>query len=295
MLDYAALSALAAVLREGSFERAAEALGVTPSAVSQRVRGLEERLGRVLVVRGQPPVPTEAGARLAAHAERVRLLEAEMAADLPGLGGAARLRVAVNADSLATWFPPALAAFAEASGAMVELVLDDESETARRLRNGEVLAAVTADPAPVPGCRTQRLGSLRYLACASPAFLARHLPEGPTPEALARAPVLRFDARDGLQARWARQALGVERLAAPAHQVPSTQGFLDCSLLGLGWAMNPESLAARPIAEGRLALLHPAPLDVALYWQHARLGQGLLDRLTRAVLAAARGALIPPG
>ena len=50
MLDYAALSALAAVIEEGSFERAALALHVTPSAVSQRIRLLEERSGSPLVV-----------------------------------------------------------------------------------------------------------------------------------------------------------------------------------------------------------------------------------------------------
>ena len=54
MLDYAALSALVSVVREGSFERAARALHVTPSAISQRIRLLEERVGCTLVVRGQP-------------------------------------------------------------------------------------------------------------------------------------------------------------------------------------------------------------------------------------------------
>ncbi|ETD85408.1 LysR family transcriptional regulator ArgP [Rhodobacter capsulatus] len=298
MLDYPLLAALAAVIREGGFERAAARLGVTPSAVSQRIRALEERVGAALVVRSQPPVPTEAGARLCAHVERVRLLEGELAADLPALAGpgpgAPALPVAVNADSLGSWFLPAAARFSEATGALVHLLLDDEEHTAARLRSGEVLAAVTADPAAVPGCRTRPLGALRYVACASPAFMARHFPQGLTAAALARAPVLQFDRKDGLQARWLRRHLDLP-LAAPTHQVPSTQGFLDASLLGLGWALHPVPLAAAPLAAGRLVELLPgAALEVPLHWQHARLGARLLEALTREVAAEARRSLIAP-
>ncbi|ACM04429.1 LysR family transcriptional regulator ArgP [Cereibacter sphaeroides] len=298
MLDYPSLAALAAVLREGGFERAAAVLGVTPSAVSQRIRALEERMGATLVVRSQPPVPTEAGARLSAHMERVRLLEGELAADLPLLAGAeegpATLRVAVTADSLGSWFLPAAARFSAATGTLLDLVLDGEDHTAARLRNGEVLAAVTADPAPVSGCRTRPLGALRYLATASPAFLARHFPQGVDAAALARAPVLRFDRKDGLQARWVEETFG-HPLAAPTHWVPSTQGFLDASLAGLGWAMNPWPLVAAHLAAGRLAELIPGrPLDVPLHWQHARLGARLLEALTREVAAEARRSLVPP-
>jgi LysR family transcriptional regulator, chromosome initiation inhibitor len=299
LLDYPSLAALAAVVREGGFERAAAALGVTPSAVSQRVRALEERLGAVLVVRGQPPVPTEAGAKLCAHVERVRLLEGELAAALPALAdaggradGPVTLRVAVNADSLGSWFLPAAAAFAERSGALLDLVLDAEEHTADRLRSGEVLAAVTAEPVPVPGCRTRPLGALRYAATASPDFVRRRFPLGVDAAALARAPMLRFDRRDGLQARWARDALGAAP-EAPVHWVPSTQGFVDAALAGLGWGMNPLPMVETHLGAGRLVELVPGRrLDVALHWQHARLGARLLDALTREVAAVARRRLV---
>jgi LysR family transcriptional regulator, chromosome initiation inhibitor len=296
MMDYAALTALAAVVREGSFEKAAAALGVTPSAVSQRVKALEERLGTVLVVRGQPCVATSTGARLCAHAERVRLLEGEMVEDLPGLAassaGPVTLRVAVNADSLGTWFLPAVAAFAAASGALLDLVMDDEKHTAERLRSGEVLAAVTADPVPVPGCRTLTLGALRYIATASPDFMRRHFATGVTAAALGQAPVLRFDRRDRLQQRWAQDVCGTT-LEAPVHWIPSTRGFVDATLAGLGWGMNPEALAAPHRTAGRLVELMPGSrLDVTLHWQHARLGARLIERLTRDVVAAARRGLV---
>lgn len=301
MLDYPALAAVAAVVREGSFERAAAALGVTPSAVSQRVRALEDRLGAILVVRGQPCVATAVGAQVCAHVERVRLLEGEVLAAWPALenaGGRAEgpvaVRIAVNADSLGTWFPPAAAAFAEATGALLDLVLDDEAHTAGRLRSGEVLAAVTAEPTPVQGCRTRPLGALRYAATASPAFMRRHFPHGVDARSLARAPVLRFDRRDRLQARWAAEAFGID-LAAPAHQAPSTQAFVDLALAGLGWCMNPLSLVAPALADGRLVELLPGRrLDVPLHWQYARIGARLLEALTRTVVATARSGLVQP-
>jgi LysR family transcriptional regulator (chromosome initiation inhibitor) len=294
MLDYPGLAALAAVVREGGFDRAAAALGVTPSAVSQRIRALEERMGAVLVARGSPPRATDAGARLCAHLERVRLLEADLAAASGGAAAPApTLRIAVNADSFGTWFPAAAAAFAGATGALVDIALDDEGHTADRLRAGEVLGAVTADPGPAPGCRVRPLGAMDYAAVASPGFAARWFPAGADAAALARAPMLRFDGRDDLQARWMRAATGAA-VPAPTHWIPATQGFVDCALAGLGWGMSPVALVRGHLAAGRL--VEPVPgvrIAVRLFWQHARLGSALLDRLTREVRAAARRGLSP--
>lgn len=295
MLDYAALEALAAVVREGGFDRAAVALGVTPSAVSQRVKGLEQRVGAVLVSRGQPCRATAIGARLCAHVDQVRLLESDVVADLPRLAGPAPgptvLRVAVNADSVSTWFPAAAARFAAETGALLDLVLEDEAHTADRLRSGEVLAAVTADPAPVPGCRTHPLGEITYLAAATPAFVAQWFADGVDAAALDAAPMLRFDRRDGLQARWAAEAVGAEP-SPPTHWTPSTQGMLDMTLAGLGWAMAPLVLARPHLDAGRLVELPPGHrVTVALYWQRTRLAARLLDQLTAAVRATAAEAL----
>jgi LysR family transcriptional regulator, chromosome initiation inhibitor len=297
MLDYGSLAALAAVVREGSFDRAAGSLGVTTSAVSQRVRALEERLGSVLVVRGQPCTATPAGARICAHVERVRLLEGEMASDLPALAGEARdkgpptLRIAVNRDSLDTWFIPALAGFAQETGALVDLVLDREELTPDRLRSGEVLAAVTDDAAAVQGCKKLSLGNLRYTATASPDFMRRWFPRGVTPASLAQAPVLIFDRRDDLQRRWADHLRAAPGTAI--HWIPDTQAFLHATRAGLGWGMNPLSLIKDDLKSGRLIELLPGRhVDVALHWQYARLGARLLDVLTREVVKAAGRGLI---
>lgn len=298
MLDYGSLDAVAAVAREGSFDKAAAVLGVTPSAVSQRVKALEERLGAVLLTRGQPCRPTALGAKLCAHVEQVRLLESDVIADLPKLAadpsGPALIRVAVNADSVGAWFPAAAARFSAETGAMLDLVLEDEAHTADRLRTGEVLAAVTADPVPVSGCRTYPLGAIDYVATASPDFMARFFASGVDVASLQRAPMLRFDRRDELQARWVAETLGGS-LSPPVHWTPTTQGMLDMTLAGLGWAMTPSILAEPHLAAGRLVELPPRRrLAVALYWQRTRLAARLLERLTIAVRATAAEALGAP-
>ncbi|MEO7466351.1 MAG: LysR family transcriptional regulator ArgP [Sphingobium limneticum] len=297
MLDYPALAAVSAVLREGSFERAANRLGITPSAVSQRVRGLEERLGAILIVRGQPCTATEPGLALCAHFDRVQLLEADLAPALAPMVGEAGprppLKVAINADSLATWFPCAAAMFTRATGLLLDLTIEDEAHTADWLRSGEVLAAVTSDPEPVQGCKTVLLGALRYGAYASPAFIARHFAEGVNANSLARAPCMRFDRRDRLQTRWTEEAHGVT-LNAATHRVPSTHGFVDFALAGIGWGMQPVSLARPHVAENRLMELPPGlQVDVKLYWTVTRLHATSLRYLTDAIGTAASEHLCP--
>jgi LysR family transcriptional regulator (chromosome initiation inhibitor) len=300
MLDYAALSALAAVVREGSFERAARALHVTPSAVSQRIKQLEERAGCALVVRAQPCRATPAGRRLCSHVDRVRLLEQELQDALPALAPKSRpgdiarvpLPVAVNADSLATWFAPAVAAFAAAAPVLMEVAVDDQDHTAEWLRSGAVLAAVTSSARPATGCNSRPLGAMRYLAVASPAFVARHFAGGIGAASLARAPSLVFNPKDELQARWVRR-LCHRHVELPRHTLPSPQAFVAAALAGMGWGLQPQALIERHLADGALVELVPrTPLDVPLHWQQARAASALLDGLSAHIAAAARAALL---
>ncbi|EHR72682.1 transcriptional regulator, ArgP family [Burkholderiales bacterium JOSHI_001] len=296
MLDYAALSALAAVVREGSFDRAARALNVTPSAVSQRIRLLEERVGCALVVRGQPCRATETGRRLCQHVDRVRLLEQELQGQLPALApdGLARvsLPVAVNADSLATWFAPAMAAYAADAPVLLDVAVDDQDHTSEWLRSGAVLAAVTGTARPVAGCNSQPLGAMRYRAAASPAFVALFFSGGVGAGSLAQAPSLVFNTKDELQARWARR-LCHRHVEMPRHTLPSPQAFVTATLAGMGWGLHPQALIAPHLKDGALVELVPgAPLDVPLYWQHARAASGLLDAFSKRVRKAARDALL---
>lgn len=286
MLDYPALAALAEVIRRGSFEAAALALRVTPSAVSQRIRTLEDRMGTVLIDRGPPVRATAPGLRLAAHLDQVRLLEAGLSMAAPERPV---LPLAVNADSLATWVMPALAAVP----GLVDLTIDDQDHALDWLRGGLVAAAITSNSRPVPGCDCLRLGAMRYRATASPDFAARHFPDGATAASLAQAPSLCFNAKDALQSRWA-QALTGARLALPMHRIPASQAFADAARLGLGWGMNPELMVRDDLDQGRLVDLAPdLPLDVPLYWQFSRLTGPALAPLTEAIKKAARAALLP--
>ena len=295
MLDYASLAALAAVVREGSFEAAARALHVTPSAVSQRIRLLEERMGCALVVRGQPCLATETGRRLCQHIDRVRLLEHELQGEVPTLEQNGGLRVplpiAVNADSLATWFAPALAAFAADALVLMDVAVDNEDHTTEWLRSGRVLAAVTATARPAAGCNSRPLGAMRYLAAASPAFVQRYFAKGVGTSSLTRAPSLVFNTKDALQSRWVRR-LCHRHVEIPRHTLPSSQAFVSAAVAGMGWGLHPRSLIGSQLEDGSLVELIPhSALDVPLYWQQARVASSLLEGLTREVMAAG-GALL---
>lgn len=292
MLDPAQLAALAAVHRRGSFDLAAAELHVTPSAISQRIKALEERIGTLLVRRGQPCLATDTGLRIIRHHDEIALLERTLAEELPGLApGPAILRIAVNADSLATWVIPALAA---TTGFLFDLVIDDQDVSQDWLRRGEVVAAITSHPGPLQGCDTLPLGALRYRATASPVFVARWLPDGLTPQALGLAPTLTFSDKDQLQTRWAGRHLKPQRQALPTHRMASSQAFVDACLAGLGWGVNPGPLVAPHLASGALVELIPdTPLDIALHWQFTRLAAPALGPVTAAIRAAAEHWLVP--
>jgi LysR family transcriptional regulator (chromosome initiation inhibitor) len=297
MLDYASLVAVAAVAREGSFERAARRLSVTTSAVSQRVKSLEERLGTILIVRGQPCTATDAGEHICRHVERVGMLEQDLRGTLPQIGQAgsahasATLRIAVNADSLGTWLIDALAQFTREEPTLLDVVIEDQEHTIEMLRAGQVLAAVTSHARAVQGCNSIALGRLRYRAVASPAFVKRYFEDGVGVATLTAAPSLRFNRKDRLQAQWMRRVCRRD-IEPPVHWLPSTQAFLDASLAGIGWAMNPAFLIDAHLKSGALVeLVAGKDLLVPLHWQCSRLHVPVLDRLTRAVVASARALL----
>jgi len=286
MIDRSALAGFAAVLQTGSFEAASAQLNVTQSAVSQRVKALEEALGTALIRRTRPAVPTRAGARLLQFAEELGLMERQLARDLQGLLSAPQtpVRIAVTADSLATWIIPALAAV---EGLLYDLVIDDQDHSADLLRAGEVAAAITASARPVPGCDAVPLGPLVYVSFAAPGFFARHFAQGVTAEALKTAPALTFNRKDRLQELWAEAATGV-RLRLTTHYLASTHGITEAACAGLGWAVNPAEMIEPLIAEGRLVELAPGiRIDTPLYWQVPRQNAGTLADVTRALRRSA--------
>lgn len=286
------LATFTAVIDEGSFEGAARRLHITPSAVSQRVRALEERVGSVLVQRTRPVAVTEAGAAALRAARQIARVADDVAAEL-GAGPAAGtlIPIVVNADSLATWVVPALARAARETGARFEVLRADETVSTERLRRGEVMAALTATREPVPGCTSTRVGTDRYRAVASPAFVAEHFPRGLTVEALRRAPAVEFDRHDAFQQRFLRKVTRAD-VHPPRHFVPSSAEFALAVELGMGWGMLPELQCTEPLAAGRMVELDPASaIELPLYWQRWKLRSPVLDTLSRVIAEEAATAL----
>ncbi|WP_025132783.1 LysR family transcriptional regulator ArgP [Leucobacter sp. PH1c] len=286
------LTTFTAVVDEGSFEGAARRLHITPSAVSQRVRALEERIGSVLVQRTRPVAVTEAGAAVLRAARQIARVADDVAAELGSAPAAGTLiPIVVNADSLATWVVPALARAAAETGARFEVLRADETVSTERLRRGEVMAALTATRDPVPGCTSTRVGVDRYRAVASPAFVAEHFPAGLSIEALRRAPAIEFDRHDAFQQRFLRRITRAE-VRPPRHFIPSSAEFAHAVELGMGWGMLPEQQCSGPIAEGRMVELDPASaIELPLFWQRWKLRSPVLDALSRVIAEAAAAAL----
>lgn len=283
----AGVEALVTIAEHGTFEAAARALHVTPSAVSQRIRALEHEVGQVVVRRGAPCRPTEAGAALVRLGRQTRLLAAEARAALEEHGDRVEVTVAVNADSLATWFRDVLADVAARDRLVVRLVVEDQAFSAELLRSGEALAAVTSDPHPVQGCRSEHLGFLRYRPAATPALAARWRRGNRTD--WQRMPVVVFNAKDDLQHDLLR-ARGVTEPDV-VHLVPTSADFHEAVRLGLGWGMLPEPQLLPDLEAGRLVTLGGrAHHDVHLHWQRWRIDSTALATLTDAVRRAS-GAL----
>ncbi|MDR7382016.1 LysR family transcriptional regulator ArgP [Promicromonospora iranensis] len=304
--DSRQLEALAAVVAEGSFDAAARALHVTPSAVSQRIRALENAAGSVLVRRARPVVATTSGQALLRLARQTELLGAEVAAELGAdderPGGQetdsgrpdtlVTVPLAVSADSLATWV---LAALAQVDGVTFDLHRADDSRTADLLREGVVMAAVTSQTAQVQGCRSTPLGIMRYRPACTRAFARRWFPHGPTREALDAAPVVVFDRTDDLQDRYLRERAPDAR--PPRHHVPSTVEYEETIRLGLGWGMlldRPTIGGLHDGTGGGITLLEPdAVLDIPLHLQQWKLRSTVLDRVTAALRKEATRELLP--
>lgn len=289
------LRTLAEVLREGTFDAAATALHITPSAVSQRIKALESAVGRVLLRRTKPATATPDGEVLVRLAKQWELLLAETRAEFVGAPDddlplvdrpRIHLPIATNADSLATWLLPVLAHFHREHAVAVEVFRDDETRSSTLLRTGDVLAAVTSEPLAIRGCALQSLGTMRYLPVATPEFIDLWLPDGPDADALARAPMVQFDRNDHIQ-RNISAALAGRPVDPPAVYIPASTEYHRAVTLGIGWGAVPVVQIADALDSGRVRLIADHHIDVPLYWQYWKLSSPLLQALTASVVEGA--------
>ena len=247
-------------------------------------------MGRVLLVRSKPPRPTPAAHAIVRYARRLTLLEDDAIREFGDGDTRVSLPLAVNADSLATWFLAPLARLAARHPVVFDLHRDDQDFTAGMLEEGTVTGAVTSRAQPVAGCHVRALGVLRYEAVASPALVDAWLAGGADAAVFSHAPVIDFDRRDDLQSRWLT-ARGVDPAAPPRHRVPASHDFAAATELGLGWALLPRLQSADALAAGRLVALGGPSIDVPLYWQQWNLRSELLDAVADEIVAEGRRVL----
>lgn len=284
-MDLDLVRTLLAVVDAGTFDAAAAELHVTPSAVSQRIKALEQRTGRVLLVRARPVRLTPSGEVLVRYGRQLLALDQDLGVAL-GDDAVVRVPIAVNADSLATWFLPALQRVPPSVRISFDLHREDQDHTTALLRQGLVMAAVTSSREPVAGCSVRRLGAIRYSAMAAPSFVERH-EDGPLKSWLPDAPVVVFDRNDDLQDRFVRTLTRGRGAADHRHYVPSSEVYVRTIAAGLGWGMVPP----QQVVAGLVDLAPGRSISVPLYWQQWKLDSPALNAVADAVLAEAAESL----
>lgn len=301
MLDARQLDALTAVVEHGGFGPAARSLSLTLAAVSLRIKSLEDSLGQRLLVRGKTVRTTAAGQALLSHVKQVRLMESDLLAGLQGGKTSAgsrwqSLSVAINADSLASWFLPGVAPLLQRHRLLLEVVIDDQDHTHDALKSGDVMGCVTTLADALRGCVAEPLGVMRYHGVASPELVKRcRTPGGAVSphKLLAQAAVI-FNRKDALQDMFLAQHFGLRQPHYPRHFAPAVDAFEAAIELGLGWGMVPEQSLRSPVRRAPVQKILPgAAVDVMLYWQHWTREAPSAQRLTAAVKAAAREFLRP--
>ncbi|WP_286271299.1 LysR family transcriptional regulator ArgP [Thalassotalea hakodatensis] len=271
MMDYQLLEALHAIVNEGGFERAANKLFITQSAISRRIQSLELLLGEPVLIRSKPPKPTGKGIRLLNHFQQVLQLEMELnidsLADTAASAMPITIRLATNRDSLATWLPEALSILngLDQQQMKFELLVDDQSVVLNKMKSGEVMACISSEPNAINGGKVSYLGMLRYRAVASPAFLSKYKVN--VAQDLVKCPCLIFDENDNLQHQFLADV--VKSDTDFVHLLPCPEGFKQALIAGVGYGMLPELQCVDALAENKLIILGDEySIDVPLYWHY---------------------------
>jgi len=293
MLDYDALRCFNEVLRYGGFEKGAQALNLTQSAVSQKIKRLEQSVGGPVLIRTKPIKPTPLGKVLLGHIQKVSVLEEALNIQSGLESSASPLSVAVNNDVLATWFSQVMAGFSSTRSNPVHIVNADQTQTRDILQQGNVMACISQTGTPVTGGQSTRLGTMKYQLFASPYFIERYLRKGISPDTVMNTPGLLYDEFDvTLLTDYQRECLNIAPSFTTCHWYPSSHGFVKMALDGVVWALLPTLQVKEEVASGDLVPLFPEKaLGVPLFWHWLTLESGALDDLTKTVKKVAKAAL----
>lgn len=293
-LDYKLLKALDVVMSSQNFERAAEILCISQSAVSQRIKLLEEFVGHPVVVRGKPLSLTAIGKQLVNHYKQVELLEREL---LPKIipeqqQSPIKLSLAVNADSLAIWFLDALAPLIKFSNIELNLLISGETRTLERLKSGEAFGAVSTDSRPITGFKTAKLGQLKYILVASPEFKQHYFAKGVTSKTLKNAPGANFDRFDLMHQQFIEKYFGLLPGSYPCHSVRSSEAFVSMARNSLAYTLIPETQIRDELNSGQLLNIAPNKCQLdTLYWHSWVLEKGVFKAASKMIIEHARKTL----
>ncbi len=294
MIDYKFLEALAAVIEQKGFERAGEVLHITQSAVTQRIRQLEELTGQVLLIRSQPPAVTAAGRLLLEHLKKVRVLEQEFSlrSGLSGSPQRPQLSLAVNADSLATWFSSVVSRYFSLYSGYLDIRSADQDVTHKLMTDGDVMGCISSMESSFRGCRKDFLGSMVYRFASTRNFAGTYFPEGVDESSFNRAPKLNFDRDDQLLAKWACQFFKGAHPFENSHMIPSSEQFPILIGAGAVCGMLPEDQFEALRSDFDLMDLSlEKPVSTPLFWHRWSLPSQELDSLSEIIREEARKSL----
>ncbi|PSV25166.1 MULTISPECIES: LysR family transcriptional regulator ArgP [unclassified Photobacterium] len=293
-LDYKWIEALDAIIHQGSFERAAEYLFISQSAISQRVKQLEKFLAQPVLIREQPPKPTAIGKKLLGLYRRVRLLEHEILPELENDTSARpiQLSLATNADSLATWLLPSLQDVMKQKQVEITLSIYGENLSIEKLKSGEVAGAISLESQPIPSCRADYLGCIDYVCVASPEFTQRYFKNGVNNQTLAKAPAVSYDQFDDLHQKFLTQHFNVNLDNTVHHKISSSEAFIKMALAGIAYCLIPKLQIIEELEKGTLVNITPNfSLSNQIYWHHWQLETGVLKEISQAIIHYAQSHL----
>jgi LysR family transcriptional regulator (chromosome initiation inhibitor) len=296
MLDYKLVEAMAMVILEQGFEKAAHKLHLTQSAISQRIKLLEEQAGQILLIRDTPPCATSAGRRVLKHYMQVKRLEDDLLQYSSTASGNqfASISIGVNEDSLDLWFFDAIQPFLADERVVLDLKVDDQERTHGFLKNGEVVGCISTEDQPMQGCRLTYLGRMNYHLMAAPDFVAKWFQNGLGLAGLHSAPAVIFSRKDDLHNKMCRRLVGKSLSQLNTFYIPSSKKFFDLIVSGFAYGMVPDLQGMPLLNKGRLIDLAPqVQIPVDLYWHCWNLKSPLLDKLTDTLVRGAKQFLKP--
>lgn len=269
MLDYKGIEALHTVLEEQSFEEAAKKLFITQSAVSQRIKGLESYYGEPVLVRQLPYRPTKLGKQLLGHFKQLCLLEEDLKKQLGEKNILPHLTIAINRDSLETWFQEIIEEKGLFENLILEVIAEDQELTLEHLKNGTASACLSTSEKEVVGGNVSFLGDMEYILAASPTFVKKYFSKGTPKQCFSAAPAIKFDQNDKLHERFLEKCFGFNGSHLNYYTIPSVRGFKKFALMGYGYGLIPRMDIMQELKKKQLVQIYPEKTwKMPLYWHY---------------------------